>query len=72
MIYCRRMGDCEDSSPQGPVAPLFNEGRYFEAHEELGDGLGKRNGARSAGCIRVSWRPASRTCIFAAATMQAH
>jgi predicted metal-dependent hydrolase len=37
MIYCRRMGDC-----QGVLHPkaragftLFNQGRYFEAHEEL-------------------------------------
>lgn len=37
MIYCRAMTDCEGSLPEhvrrGLV--LFNEGHYFEAHEEL-------------------------------------
>ena len=37
MIYCRRMGDCEGAlHPRARVGlTLFNEGRYFEAHEEL-------------------------------------
>jgi predicted metal-dependent hydrolase len=37
MLYCRRMIDCEGAlhpkARQGLL--LFNEGRYFEAHEEL-------------------------------------
>ena len=37
MIYCRRMGDCEGAlHPKARVGlTLFNQGRYFEAHEEL-------------------------------------
>lgn len=37
MLYCRKMNDCEE-----PIHPraiqgilLFNNGKYFEAHEEL-------------------------------------
>jgi hypothetical protein len=37
MIYCRRMGDCEGAlHPRARVGlTLFNQGHYFEAHEEL-------------------------------------
>jgi predicted metal-dependent hydrolase len=37
MIYCAAMGDCEGAlHPRARVGlVLFNQGRYFEAHEEL-------------------------------------
>jgi predicted metal-dependent hydrolase len=37
MLYCRAMGDCDgEMHPRARHGiDLFNQGRYFEAHEEL-------------------------------------